>query len=656
MEDNSGTKCQDDSECWGEICAEEICSGQRNNGEICKIDRECVSGSCKNGICLTTGDNQNCSPGGDEQQCNKGKFCASSTSTCIPHIQPGKECIAYLKPNFTDYEYACTPGYICNPDDSDFESGKCVALFSLEEGSSCGINSACEYGLGCYDGKCKEEVEKCDLIYENQCPFSSYCKCESNGDYGTCVEIANSDCSDELIDFQMCLENYQCNLVHEFLPGTCAHTNCFGERRAVECCQQEDYESKFFPHRKINCGENLCLVEEFAGPGKSCADEDTSCETGLFCKPEDGDKICTKDNTGSECSSNDECYYNLCVDSVCSGLRGPGETCDHNDQCNTKTCESNVCKGIAEGESCEPHSGSRVCDTGLFCDSENTQTCIKQIQTNGDCTEYINDPNVDYVCTSMHTCDVTGNTPNQVGKCRGFNKAILDQECGSTSICRSPLVCKNEKCVTMSSCNDNNDNQCPLNYKCECDSEYYGECEQIAQNTCILKYDDYFACMVNNKCDNDENFVEGSCKYSNCKDEFSSLECCRQQEYEDTYYISNLIECNPTPTPSTTPTPTSTSTPTPTKTGSATPTSSTSNSTKNNNSSLALGLGLGLGLPIFFLIVGVVLFIALKKKKETQSQTIIESLLDQEEDDEDEDEGEDKDQYSSVSSDDDEKL
>ncbi|KAJ3426817.1 dd-gdca protein [Anaeramoeba flamelloides] len=642
MEDNSGTKCQDDSECWGEVCANEKCSGKRNNGEICEIDNECVTGKCDGGICKTIGDDTNCSPGGDEQQCNKGKFCASSTSTCIPQIEPGKECIASLKPNFTDYENACTPGYICNPDDSDFESGKCVALFSLKEGSSCGVAAACEYGLGCSDGKCTEDVEKCDLIYENQCPFSSYCKCDTQSDYGSCVEIANDDCDDEFSDFASCLETYGCDLVHEFLPGTCAYTYCFAERRAVECCQQEDYnDDTFFQHNNINCGKNLCIVDEFKGPGKSCADDDTTCEAGLFCRPDDGEQICTEDNTGSECSSNDQCYYNLCVDGVCTGLRGPGQPCDHDNQCNTKSCKDNVCKGIAEGEKCDALS-DRVCGKGLFCDSENTQTCIKQIESNKDCTDYISDVNVGYVCSSMHTCDVTGNTPNQVGTCRGFNTVDADGVCGSTSVCKSPYVCKNEKCVMMSSCNNNNDNQCPLNYKCDCDSDYVGECEQIAEISCTSKYDDYFQCMVNNQCDNNEDFVEGSCKYTNCKDEFSNLECCRQDDYEDSYYVSNLIVCKSTPTPTSTPT--------------STPTPSSSNSKKNDNSSLALGLGLGLGLPVFFLLLGIILFVVFKKKKEHQSENIIESLLDQEEDDEDEEEEEDDDSSTSSDNDDDEKL
>ena len=54
----------------------------------------------------------------------------------------------------------------------------------------------------------------------------------------------------------------------------------------------------------------------------------------------------------------------------------PGEDCQANEECYSNVCSQSICKGKAAAQTCADH---RDCDTGLFCSSI-TGTCSSQKQ------------------------------------------------------------------------------------------------------------------------------------------------------------------------------------------------------------------------------------------------------------------------------------
>ncbi|KAJ3442076.1 dd-gdca protein [Anaeramoeba flamelloides] len=557
LQDNTGRSCQQSEKCWSEICSNEICTIKKASGKYCNINEECYSGKCIDSVCKGIKENQPCNVGGHDRQCEKGLFCASSKGVCIKQIEEEVECGSYLKPGKTDYKIACKPGLICDPSNSSYDEGFCVPLHSRPSGSSCGIADSCEYGLGCINGVCSASDQECDQINENQCALTHYCKCNDEHSSGKCIQLSNSDCQYEASQLVDCLSINECNYGEQFGTGSCIHSFCWLQSREFQCCSQRGFDTSYIPNIGIDCTKRHCGKNKYVGFKEKCDDYELLCQEGLFCKnidPSSGSEmVCITDNTGDECQNDQDCYWGHCNNEKCDGVRGVGADCDNNEQCSTGICNHSKCWGVEEGTECVPDPNNKVCGKGSFCDNIIEKKCIQQLKSGDDCTNWIDEPNFDYTCESMHVCDVIVENNTKRGICKPIRGVQKGEKCGSQQVCAPPYQCIGNLCIEKSLCNEKDNIYCPSGFNCQCQTNYSGNCVQIANTDCQDEYQQLLQCNQKFECETNEAFVVGSCQYHNCQEENNNFQCCLQKGFSDSYYLSKLITCpkaSPTPSPS----------------------------------------------------------------------------------------------------------
>ncbi|KAJ3447739.1 dd-gdca protein [Anaeramoeba flamelloides] len=251
--DDTGETCYDDDDCSGGVCGEDKkCTAQRDNGDKCKANTECLSGKCSDGACYGLPLDSVCHPGQNDRQCEAGLFCSSKLSKCVNQIEENEECLSLLRPNMTDADIACSPGFVCSPD-SDNENGKCVEMYSVEEGKECGITEVCKYGLACQNNVCTSKFTTCD-DEKLECPLNSHCICDEDHESGKCQEFANPDCNTEMKALRNCLTKNECQLGVDYVPETCKFIHCSSEQKDLECCQKDGFNNTFYLHDSITCG------------------------------------------------------------------------------------------------------------------------------------------------------------------------------------------------------------------------------------------------------------------------------------------------------------------------------------------------------------------------------------------------------------------
>ncbi|KAJ6248162.1 hypothetical protein M0813_17821 [Anaeramoeba flamelloides] len=591
--DNTGSSCQNSTQCYGGICINGICSIKKDSGSDCNVNEECWNENCQNSKCTGKTQGSSCDPSNFYgAECNQGLFCDSVTFKCIAQLQPGAECLTHITPFFTDWRLACVGGYYCDHVDDDFEKGYCKRLYSGQEGDTCGSSDTCQLGLACQNYKCTSSFSTCDQK-SKFCPYGYNCECNSDKLDGKCVQVANTACQLEAEMLVDCMDYRQCPYEKKMTKGTCAHDKCNDYLRYFECCLQENnFHRSYYENTGIDC--NTCAShKQFAHLGEYCNDyAELYCYPNLWC--DTNDYSCKLDNTGAECTSGADCYGGVCANKVCSGKLAPGDSCKVDSQCLSLDCSNGVCAGKKKGATCDPISLEvQECDQGLFCDSI-TSVCIDQIKPDKECISHLLPFFSDWesACTPGYICSHVDETFEK-GYCTKLYSGKEGENCGFSATCEMPLACQNYECTSVFYYCDEVTKLCPEGATCVCtSSELNGYCSYYANTDCQNEVSNYVDCQITNKCGITGHQIDGSCSYQHCFHEFSALQCCKQNSFETTYYLNKLIGCG-TPTP--------------------TPTKGSDKIPDNNNNNVKLGVGIGI--PLCIALIAVAFFMWPKKKK-----------------------------------------
>ncbi|KAJ3447412.1 partner of sld5 [Anaeramoeba flamelloides] len=224
--DNTGSKCEKDEECSGQVCLDKKCWGKKKIMEI-SVPRMSSAGL-----------------------------------------------------NYTSFYRICEHGALCDP-----FLGKCQLLFSLDVDDNCGDSSFCKEGLSCINNKCRSERPTTCNDNNQLCPVSDYCNCtttEASGNdhskpndqnkdlknvlnilrpngkdlnqqdplslptSGKCVQILNDQCSRDSQILVQCLQREKCYYTSSYIPQSCVYEKCFDEMTNVQCCFSKGYKDKTF--------------------------------------------------------------------------------------------------------------------------------------------------------------------------------------------------------------------------------------------------------------------------------------------------------------------------------------------------------------------------------------------------------------------------
>ncbi|KAJ6236454.1 dd-gdca protein [Anaeramoeba flamelloides] len=282
-----------------------------------------------------------------------------------------------------------------------------------------------------------------------------------------------------------------------------------------------------------------CDMFEWASKDQPC-DSDHICYDNLMCV----NGKCKEDNTGEECTQNEECYYQLCFKNKCTGKLDNGEQCSEDILCLSGNCKSGVCYGSDLGESCDPKKTARSCKKGLFC-SSHTGKCIEQIEGGVRCDLDVNATNSDFFigCEPGYTCDQDADPITST--CRKINSGKVDEHCGSEKICELGLHCVDHKCVSeIEFCDSTGNNECGSGYYCKCMNANTGKCEKIENTGCNDEFNNELQCYAEHQCNLDTDMIPDSCVYENCKLPVESSQCCKFQDYSSTYFPELGVNCN----------------------------------------------------------------------------------------------------------------
>ncbi|KAJ3431167.1 dd-gdca protein [Anaeramoeba flamelloides] len=544
--DNTGSSCTKGSDCSGGVCANKVCAVMKSVGDQCAIDQECWNTNCQNNVCSGFSVGTTCDPsklGGN--QCDVGLFCDSKTKECIPQISGNFNCMSHLAPYYQDYENVCEPGYVCDPDDLNFDTGTCRKLYSGVKGDSCGNSITCQLGYSCVMNKCNPSKDVCN-DKTHLCPQTHYCNCNSNQTEGTCTQISNDDCQEKAENYVNCLILNQCNYPEQIGKGQCNFDYCLEELIQFECCSQNGYDDSYFLHSGVNC--NRCpFVQTYSKLGEKCdLSNENFCYDNLWCNEKTGK--CEKDNTGEKCTSGTDCYSGICANNKCIIKKYNGVTCSLNEECWNNNCKSGVCTGKAINVDCDPSdSYGSECDEGLFCDSI-TAKCIEQLQSGSECYSHILPYFTDFslVCQGGYYCENTDSSKS-IGYCKRLFSGIEGEACGKSHTCQLGLSCQDNKCSKENSKCDLLTNNCPWGSYCECSSTntLEGTCHQHANMECQYEVEMLVDCLESNECPYEKRMAKGTCGFSKCYDELQEFECCLQENnYENFYYPHSGVDCN----------------------------------------------------------------------------------------------------------------
>ncbi|KAJ3445539.1 dd-gdca protein [Anaeramoeba flamelloides] len=543
--DNTGEPCKQGSDCYGGVCANNVCTVMKAIDDQCQIAQECWSNSCLNKYCSGWAEDFPCDPsriGGNI--CNKGFFCDSITEKCTKQILSGNECISHLEPYYQDYDNVCEYGYICDYNPSELQNGICRRLYSGQEGDVCGGSLTCELGYACVKNKCTKNFDVCD-DKTNLCPQTHYCNCNSNQTQGTCVQFSNNKCQEQADALTNCFTVNQCSYPEVKGNGQCMYDRCRNELNDYQCCLKKGYSNSYFVNSGIDCN-NCYQMYTYQAFNQQCDPEnEILCYDNLWCNPNTGK--CAKDNTGGKCSKGDECYGGLCVNGECSIRKDNGDSCSVNDECWNDNCQGGMCRGKTENSDCNPSNyyGSE-CDVGQFCDSL-TNKCIPRIQPGKECLSHILPQLTDWrlVCSGGYYCDHV-DQDFEKGYCKRYFSGKEGDTCGFSDTCELGLACQDNKCTSHYQKCDDVSKYCPWNSRCICNSDQIdGTCQQFANNYCQMEAEMLVDCSILNGCPYQTLTTKGSCLYEYCHSEIQYFECCLQENnYEGTFYPHSGLDCN----------------------------------------------------------------------------------------------------------------
>lgn len=105
---------------------------QIKEGKKCKSSIECLSGYCKDEKCAVKGDGEACDM---SQNCGDSSYCkfTNDTGVCAPLSAVSESCRDDID---------CQVGLVCN-----YNSNKCIEMFSIKNGENSNGPYYCESGL-----------------------------------------------------------------------------------------------------------------------------------------------------------------------------------------------------------------------------------------------------------------------------------------------------------------------------------------------------------------------------------------------------------------------------------------------------------------------------------------------------------------------------
>ncbi|MCA9565430.1 MAG: hypothetical protein KC561_18160, partial [Myxococcales bacterium] len=330
-------------------------------------------------------------------------FCAAASQNAFSYLQNCYGRAAY--PDSEREPYSESTREICAETRTAVDAGRL--------GYDAYMATACVAQMGRFDCIEGPYPDPCPEVFQPLVPLGGTCYADEARHY--------------LAGERICAEGY-CS--RDACPAVCEPFAARGESCAIASCQPTDW-----------CVQNTCVAR--AAVGEAC-DGDIPCAEGLSCR--DGECIQGLTSQDDPCSSHEDCYYGVCIDSRCEFQVQLGDPCRgvHN-------CPVDAICNIEDDELvgvCEPLRGlggecrySRECQDGLFCPS-------------GQCAEYpeVGEPCLSSQCGEDAACryneddGVEGTCRSRVGEgepclSSGFPQSTLCQDgliCMQTGVCLPP--------------------------------------------------------------------------------------------------------------------------------------------------------------------------------------------------------------------------
>jgi len=281
-----GSSCVVKEDCFGQAeeslrCVNNKCVKPKYPSFQCSDSQECWTGTCINGICSGRPLAAACSPR-NMAECDKGLYCSTRTSTCVPQLNTLDFCTDYVWeadiPQGANYNVMCPGGNVClGPNATQV----CRPYKIGTIGTGCNAlrdgNDACEFGLFCNPSKGICEVP--NLKYptfgcqgSRNCSFvaGESCLCEDGSTtVGTCrtrTDRVKCDLDGIMNEYRQCMTDFNCAYEKNFLFSfftdaldgkTCLGKNCANIAKKYMCCALPSYNNVKWSQASsdvLNCG------------------------------------------------------------------------------------------------------------------------------------------------------------------------------------------------------------------------------------------------------------------------------------------------------------------------------------------------------------------------------------------------------------------
>ena len=422
--------------------------------------------------------------------CAPGEYCATATHTCVPALGEGSICQAnpYCASSFCALETSqtceetrglnelCSSDAACGEegycDDAPPDIERCIALTQLGEGERCDLGAAvCGEGLLCEEGLCVPRSSMGGPCANNHyCPSNGWC------DEGTCAPQApiGGLCEDDAqcvgigwCSAGECVARVEVGLSCDITTRCIAGAFCDMPDGVLGTCQ-------LLPSAGSNCANGQC------GEGLGCItyvgicaaklSSGSNCDRSAMCNAEQrcasaglSSDVCQAPSivsTGESCASNETtCATGLyCSAGVCVAYAVSGEACSADEACVAGTsCVLGICKTYGGAfANCDTHED---CANGLFCDL-GVQQCAPQKTLDQGCSLDVECQGTLYCNTTSFTCawkKNSGETCNKEGECQeGLYCNIANscaarlgvgQTCNVDAACFEGLACIGGLCI-----------------------------------------------------------------------------------------------------------------------------------------------------------------------------------------------------------------
>jgi len=275
----------------------------------------------------------------------------------------------------------------------------------------------------------------------------------------------------------------------------------------------------------VNIGD-ACNYYDVCSGGGACSGIYTS-PTGvgtcqltnpLFCN-------CTFDiaNTyGGVFSLDQTCDTNYCApNGKCDYQREPGDVCTQNYECYSSSCVNGICVGILTyGAAC--NDVNNQCPFDAYCDTGNSNTCVKYGTNGDDCTLTACNPY--YFCDSMTKFCVPKYSKSLGETCYGGGcpyGSVCNITANQTGICTPATSFIGTPCTMNTDCIIDS-------LECLCTNSGSSSCQPISNLNCQSQVASYYQCALSN-CPNDfiNAPIDGSdCKIQKCGNQYAAVVCC----------------------------------------------------------------------------------------------------------------------------------